>query len=98
MVSYELSFSAGSPAGGPYPTMRTVQASAVTPCADNKIGVTLGSLGLPDHPSYRAVARALDASGNRSVNYSAEAIPTPFPLDATPPGDVGGLSVQGAAP
>lgn len=90
---YILSFGTG--AAGSYPIVKDVVASAVIEggrCGTGSVGVTLGSLGLPDHPTYRAVAQAYDEGG--LSDYSAEAVPSPFPLDQTPPDVPGGLSVK----
>ncbi len=67
-------------------------ATATAPCTGGQIGVTLGSLSLPDG-QYGGKATAYDSNGNESA-LSAEVIPSPFLLDATSPAAVKGLSVK----
>ncbi len=67
-------------------------ATATAPCTGGQIGVTLGSLSLPDG-QYGGKATAYDSNGNESA-MSAEVIPSPFLLDATSPAAVKGLSVK----
>lgn len=94
VAGYVLSFGTGAP--GSYPIVKDVVAASVVEgarCGPGSVGVTLGSLGLPDHPAYRAVAQAYDAEGNLS-DYSVEAVPSPFPLDQRPPDVPSGLSIK----
>jgi hypothetical protein len=72
-------------AGQPTVVKDILKAVATTsaPCAGGQVGVTLGSLTLPDG-NYTGKVTAYDSNGNESV-MSAEVIPSPFPLDSSPP-------------
>lgn len=72
---------------------RSAMSSDAVRCVAPQIGVTLGTLALPDHATYFLKATAVDAEGNESA-LSAEVVPSPFLLDATAPGAPAGLSVR----
>lgn len=60
-------------------------------CTGGKIGISVGTLGLPNAPTYYGVLKAYNALGADSAGWSNEVSLSPL---ANPPADVTGVEVN----